>query len=105
MEDKKIWKGFDTSIVYDAIRLSLQCLVITILVGICMERGWLFMKDTTITITNEMFWQLYSSVFVATTPLIMACRGVRGRYSDMSNTREVRVIEIVDFAGQAKKAE
>ena len=65
-------------IIKDAIMLMVRCLITTILVGVCVENGWLFSSYAT-DISYSDFWKFYSAIIVLV-PIIMFYRGLTGSY-------------------------
>lgn len=63
-----------SKIVKDAIIWASRCLIATILVGVCIENGWI-LSNNSIDVSYAMFWDLYSVIFTLV-PLIMFYRGI-----------------------------
>lgn len=87
-------------IIKDIIKLSLQCIVATILASICIENGWILSYEPT-DISHAMFWKLYSLIFILV-PLIVFYRGITSRYH--VEIKECKSNPTMGVAKQSNKA-
>ena len=93
-------------IVIDAVKLHINCLIVTILVAVCLENGWVF-YDHTNNVTNEQFLNFYRCICVIV-PVIMGYWGFTGKYNKIvkeRNKSHIRLFVTVKKEGDKNEKE
>lgn len=76
-------------ILKDIIALSIACFLLTFVICVCAENGWVFTKNA-VDIPRYMFWSLYGSIHTIV-PFILFYKGCLGRYNVRIQTFKIEV--------------